>query len=226
MRARDNPFSTDRVLAVRYRPQGWDWDALLGRLSELDYRAAIVGPEGRGKTTLLEDLGERLRAEQGVDVKWLRLTRKQPRFDRRWLRTFFAGVTDRDVLLFDGAEQMGRLAWWSFLRMARRARVLVITSHRPGLLPTLVRCDTSPELLEWIVRELVGCTVRLPVRELFYHHNGNVREALRDLYDLCAESGSVGDATSSLPPKTAAFCLATRGVGASGPAGAATRGRG
>jgi hypothetical protein len=164
----------------------------------MDYRCAIVGPEGRGKTTLLEDVGVRLRSERGLCVKWLRLTRAEPAFDRRWLRTFFAGVTRRDVLLFDGAEQMGRLAWWAFLRKARRARGLVITSHRPGLLPTLVECETSPELLEAIVRELVGDTERLPVRELFNRYDGNVREALRHLYDLCAESGSVSKTTSSL----------------------------
>ena len=198
MRARDNPFSSDRVLSVRYHPQGWDWPALMTRLADLDYRCAIVGPEGRGKTTLLEDLGERLRAEQGFDVKWLRLSREQPRFDRHWLRTSFAGVTRRNVLLFDGAEQMGRLAWWGFLRKTRAARGLIITSHRSGLLPTLARCDTSPELLEAIVRELVGCTERLPVRELFNQYDGNVREALRHLYDLGAESGSVSETTSSL----------------------------
>jgi hypothetical protein len=185
MRARDNPFSTDRVLRVRYRPQGWDWDALMRRLADLDYRAAIVGPEGRGKTTLLEDLGARL-PEPGLGVKWLRLTREEPAFDRRWLRSFFAEVSPRDVLLVDGAEQMGRVAWWSFLRKAKRARGLIITSHRTGLLPTLVQCETSPELLESIVRELLGGPDGLPVRELFERHHGNIRDALRGLYDRFA----------------------------------------
>ena len=39
MRARDNPFAVDRVLAVRYKPQGWTWEALLSRLKHLRYRA-------------------------------------------------------------------------------------------------------------------------------------------------------------------------------------------
>ncbi len=187
MRARDNPFSTDRVLSVRYRPQGWSWDALMRRLARLDYRCAVVGPEGRGKTTLLEDLGDRIVADHGLNVKWLRLTREAPSFDRRWLREFFAGVTPRDVLLFDGAEQMGRLAWWNFLRKARRARGLVITSHTSGLLPTLVECETNEALFHTIVWELVGERAdELPVRDLFERHRGNVREALRALYDCCA----------------------------------------
>src|SRR5437868_15544127 len=80
VKARDNPFAADRVLRVRYRPQGWTWEQLLARLEQLDYRGAIVGPEGRGKTTLLEDLGERLKG-RGHNVRHLGLTRERPRFE-------------------------------------------------------------------------------------------------------------------------------------------------
>ncbi|MBK8000329.1 MAG: hypothetical protein IPK15_16805 [Verrucomicrobia bacterium] len=80
MRARDNPFSTDRVLRVRYRLRGESWDSLLSRLAALKYRGAIVGPEGAGKTTLLEDLEPHLVAK-GFEVVSLRLTRELPRFE-------------------------------------------------------------------------------------------------------------------------------------------------
>src|SRR6185436_15582003 len=62
MRAADNPFAVRRVLAIRYRLSGETWEGLLERLAALRYRAAIVGPHGRGKTTLLEDLAPRLEA--------------------------------------------------------------------------------------------------------------------------------------------------------------------
>ena len=183
MRARDNPFATDRVLRVRYRPQGWTWEQLLGRLAAMKYRGAIVGPEGRGKTTLLEDLGGHLK-ERGLGIRHLRLTRERPRFDEAELRVFFRDIGDRDVILFDGAEQMSRLGWWKFLRRSRRARGLVITSHRPGMLPTLVECETSPALLAEIVHTLHPPAGDADaVQWLFTRHGGNVREALRDLYD-------------------------------------------
>ena len=189
MNARDNPFATDRVLRIRYRPQGWTWEQLLSRLADLDYRAAIVGPEGHGKTTLLEDLGERLR-QQGHGVKELRLSRERPTFQRAFLKDFFAGVSGGDVLMFDGAEQLGRLAWWDFLRRSRRARGLVITSHRAGLLPTLVECQTDAPLLCGIVETLHPASASDPgaIHTLFSRHDGNVRAALRELYDSCSQT--------------------------------------
>jgi MoxR-like ATPase len=62
MIARENPFRADRVLACRYRPQSVGWDELIDRIQRHRYRAAIIGPEGTGKTTLLEDLAPRLDA--------------------------------------------------------------------------------------------------------------------------------------------------------------------
>lgn len=188
MKARDNPFSTDRVLRVRYRPQGHTWESLLDRLSALSYRASIVGPEGHGKTTLLEDLGARL-PSLGLNPKPLRLTRERPTFPRAFLNDFFATTTSRDVILFDGAEQLGRFAWRAFLRRSRRAGGLLITSHRAGLLPTLVECQTSPALLREIVDQLTGPNISndlAPAEALFDRHHGNVREALRELYDMHA----------------------------------------
>jgi hypothetical protein len=80
MRARDNLFSADRVLQVRYRLEGITWEELLRRLERLGYRAAIAGEEGTGKTTLLEELGARLEARQGrarlVRVEGGRLPRR------------------------------------------------------------------------------------------------------------------------------------------------------
>ena len=93
-------------------------------------------------------------------------------------------------MLLDGADLMPRLAWWRFRRRARNARGIIITSHRPGLLPTLINCTTTPELLDGIIVELLGENDggrrEHVVQRLFDEHNGNVRNALRTLYDMNA----------------------------------------
>lgn len=212
MRARDNPFASERVLEIRYRlPGGWTWESLLDRLACLGWRAAIVGPHGRGKTTLLEDLAPRLEAK-GFRVRTLTLRDEHPRLnaeDRARLRD----LGPRDVVLLDGAEQLGRLSWLFVKLRSRRAGGLLITSHRPGLLPTLLECGTSPDLLAAIARELSG-EEPSDVEPLFERHGGNLRNALRELYDRCMTSRPGDLATGcreyearNVPPK------GVRGIG-------------
>jgi hypothetical protein len=192
MRARDNPFRTDRVLEVRYRPLRGTWDELLARLDGLRYRAAIVGPQGSGKTTLLEDLAPRLR-ERGYAVRELRLDTETPRFAPGFLDRYAGSLTPAVVILFDGAEQLGPFAWRIFKHRCRAAAGLVITGHRPGRLPTLIETETTPELLSALVGQILGDQARevapiLP--ELYERHGGNLRDALRELYDRYAASAS------------------------------------
>ena len=175
MRARDNPFASHRVEKLRYRlPEGLTWDRLLDRLASLHYRAAIVGPHGRGKTTLLEELAPRLTA-QGFRIRTVTLRQEERKVGK------LPGLGRDEILLLDGAEQLGRLAWLRVRFACRRAGGLIVTSHRPGLLPTLLECETTPELLADLVRELTG--KEMEIRELFTRHGGNVRMAFWELYD-------------------------------------------
>jgi hypothetical protein len=185
MRARDNPFRTERVLSVRYRMADGTFDALLDRFDAMGRRAALVGPKGTGKTTLLEDLAPRLR-DRGFTVRELRLDEENPTFDRKFLKEFLRSLGRRDVILFDGAEQLGRFAWFRFERATRGAGGLLVTTHRAGRLPTLLATTTTPDLLDRLVEEILGSRsseVRSLTRGLFEKHRGNLREALRELYD-------------------------------------------
>ena len=185
MRARDNPFAVQRVLGVRYRLAGTTWDELMARLAWLRFRAALVGPHGSGKTTLLEDLGARLE-QQGFRLRTAILHTGDRRLSAAQRRILFQNVSPSEILLLDGAEQLGRLAWHEVRMRTRAAGGLVITSHRPGLLPTLHECCTTPELLEEILRDLLGSEPGVPATDLFVRHRGNVREALREMYDMYA----------------------------------------
>jgi hypothetical protein len=182
LRARDNPFAVRRVHAVRYRLAGVTWEELLDRLSALDFRAALVGPHGHGKTTLLEDLGARL-SERGFRVRTATLHQGERRLGAVRSAALFRDPDPRDLLLVDGAEQLDPLFWWTLRLRGRGAAGLVVTSHRPGLLPTLHECRTTPELLAGIVAELEGRADGEEIAALFGRHRGDLRLALRELYD-------------------------------------------
>ena len=180
MKARDNPLATHRVLAIRYRPLDASWSELLDRLDRMNYRAAIAGPKGSGKTTLIEDLIPHLVA-RGLAPRLIRLSEESRVVDESLLWD----LTACDIVLLDGAEQLNALSWLHFRWLTRRAGGLIITVHRPSRLPTLLRTTTTPQLLQQITNELLGGNTPPPARieELYATHRGNLREALRELYD-------------------------------------------
>jgi len=179
-RAADNPFAAERIDALGLRPVGWTWSGLLERLERLDYRGAVIGPHGTGKTTLLGELGRRLGPHRSVHVRIpaddLRVAARLPALD----------TTDRIVLL-DGSERLTAVAWWRLRLAWRHAAGLVITAHAPGRLPTLVEMRTDPALLRELVAELAPRDVDrigAALDGLFERHRGDIRSCLRALYDL------------------------------------------
>ena len=194
MKARDNPFRTECVLKIRYRPVDLGWNGILARLEAIGYRAAIVGPEGSGKTTLLEDLAARL-GERGFRGRIVRLDRGACSLPRGHVNAIAAELTKDDVVLVDGADELGALAWRRFRRATRAAGGLVMTSHKAGRLPTLVECRTTPPLLTEILQDLVGVeAARLEPAafSLLDEHRGDIRKVLRDLFDLYPTLSSAG----------------------------------
>lgn len=212
MKARDNPFRVARVLsAIRYEIPAGNGDdvritssasdtsdasggsgavVLLPRLEALRYRAAIVGPHGSGKTTLLEDL-EGVLAARGFRIIHIRLDTDDPRLpgERRTQARSSARVLGADdIICLDGAEQLGPIAWMRFRWRSRRAGGLIVTTHARGRLSTLIECVTSVGLLQRIMRRLAPDElVTAPsAADLFTRHHGNIRDALRELYDVYA----------------------------------------
>ena len=190
MKARENPFSVSLVLAVRYRFLEGGWEDLLGRLHALEGRGAIVGPEGSGKTTLLEDLATLLE-RRGRSVSLVTLSAGEHSLSSQQRRAVLEAVTSQSSLLVDGADALAPRAWRALFREGGGAGGFVVTTHAEGLLPTLWRTRTSPDLFAKTVQELTGAGPEAfgrPVEDLFRSHAGNLREALRELYDVCAEN--------------------------------------
>ena len=95
-----------------------------------------------------------------------------------------------DTILIDGAEQLGPWSWQRLHRRLKKAGTIVITSHKPGRLPTLHQCATDPTLLAELVNELAPDAIdTVDLDELFQRHNGNIRLCFRELYDLWAGRG-------------------------------------
>ncbi len=181
---KSNPLSTRFVepgrvewLTAHDRPS---LQQLIQRFThDMSYRAAIVGPHGTGKSTLLEHLVPKLgvivyRYAIGKDVEpisnsdrrefddndlvkivWLRLRGLWPSVElvrstkKLWAR--------KDTLLvIDGYEQLPRLVRGYVLSATRRfSRGLLITSHRPTALSTLYETQSSASLVHELLNRLL-----------------------------------------------------------------------
>jgi len=185
MRAHENPFRTACIGRLAFRHPTLSVPEIAARWRALGCRGAIVGPHGSGKTTLLRELGARLAGEGLRARHWFLGARTPlPRASSlvREARRLGAG----DVLLFDGAGHLPRLAWWRVARACRGAGGLLVTAHAGGRLPTLLETGTTPGLAEELTRELAGPAADALdplLRELYERHAGNLHEVFLALYD-------------------------------------------
>lgn len=180
LRACDNPFRVGQIHALEYVDPALNWDVVLSRLEARAWRGAIVGAHGRGKTTLLRELGTQLEGK-GFAIRHVFLNDTT-----KWTQD--AELEGRFVLL-DGCEQLGPVAWRHFRWAARRSSGLVVTTHQPGCLPTLFECRTTPDLLDTLLVRLVpeaGSALRETAQGLYVEHGGDMRTVWFELYDRCA----------------------------------------
>lgn len=165
--------------------------ALLERFEQKGRRAAIVGEEGSGKSTLLARLGSELE-NAGWTVRRFAARPNEEAAAR--LRAQLREMKPRELLLLDGFDHLPRLARFRLLRHAAKIGGLLATSHRTERsLPTLIDLAPSVDLLEDLARDLAGAEIGgLDLAEIHRRHRGNLRTALRELYDLWAarEGGS------------------------------------
>ena len=175
MRARENPFRTERLERLAFRAAlppnagATALDAIHARWTALGRRAAVVGPHGSGKTTLLRALAARAEREGFRVERWF-LNAESARPSAAALVRTASRLGPRDLLCFDGAGHLGPLAWRRVRRAARAAGGVLATAHAPGLLPTLHETRTDTVLLESLVRELVDAdtaSLRPLLAELF-----------------------------------------------------------
>ena len=185
-RPADNPFASHRVEGPGFLSRdSFEPENIARRLDRLGGRAAIVGPKGSGKTTLLEELDFYMT----WPVIWVRIPGSDAHPLRTALEQLDQPVTESHTVMIDGSEQLGVLGWRRFLLSTVRARRIVATLHRPGRLPTLIKCTPDLELLSKLVHYLApddAVILEPHLGELFQRHDGNIRLCFRELYDVYA----------------------------------------
>lgn len=197
--ARLNPFAMHWIEQIPYCFAAGDWSEHQERLRRMDWRGAIVGPHGTGKTTLLLELHQRFCAaiaaglERGPDdlpVACQLLTPGRGAFaDPASLVERIRSAPTHTLWLVDGWERLG---WWqrrTLQQACRRAAGLVVTAHRPSGMPVWIRTEPRPEILSHVLEHLspVGPPdLQHRATVAWARHRGNMRETLRDLYNQFA----------------------------------------
>ncbi|MCC6219863.1 MAG: hypothetical protein IT291_01325 [Deltaproteobacteria bacterium] len=185
MRARDNPFSTDRLEQLNYHFQSDSWDDVISRLKSIGTCSAVVGQEGSGKTLFLEQLALQLK-QRGFDAKLFRIGKSEK------LLISDSALQENCYVLVDDADLLGHCFMQLLRYRTRQTAGLIISSHKARrTIPTLISCQTSAELLYLLVNNLLEKHNAIRFSEIsnIYKRNcGNIRLALLELYALCSSS--------------------------------------
>ena len=183
-----NPFATcwTRPGALPFRFNNrQSTDQLIAKLAAQQWRGAIIGPHGSGKSTLLEALKPAIIAA-GRSIQTISLRDGQRRLPRHFFATWKSDTNA--IVIIDGYEQLGwpaRLHLWCRCRSTGAG--LLVTTHTPVRIPTLIHLSPDRKLVEELVDDL--CTevsiliTRADIAASHACHGSNVREILFDLYD-------------------------------------------
>lgn len=183
----DNPFATcwTRPGALSFQfPSGCSAANLIARLAANGWRGAIIGPHGAGKSTLLEHLKPLLVAE-GRSVAAIALRDGQRRLPHDWLGQ--ALEVANPLVVIDGYEQLSLVSRVLLRWRCRLAKAgLIVTSHRPTALPTLIELQPSRALVDQLVARLTADVPSLitsaDVAAGYAGHGSNVRDLFFTLY--------------------------------------------
>ncbi|MGY8688575.1 MAG: hypothetical protein ACKVHP_12690 [Verrucomicrobiales bacterium] len=125
MIARRNPSRMQRIEDELVFDPAWlgdSWEAFVARLQAQAWRGQIIGPHGSGNSACLRRLEHHLR-DHGMHPRFVLFNEDAYRPTTEWLSEIVAATNPNDILLIDGAEQLGRLQGWSWFRELSNARM-------------------------------------------------------------------------------------------------------
>lgn len=186
MKAHLNPFAPDHIqrqLPFDLALVDITWQALEQKWARLNYRAAVVGPHGSGKSTFLKTLAQRLRDDHHVVTLFFRVG------DTSLTQSDWEAVKKCDtttILLVDGEGHLTLHERHRLRKAAKQAGRYLAARHRPSTLPTLLHLRANANLASQLLARLElpeqdELQKRLPL--LLAKKNGNLREVWLSLYD-------------------------------------------
>lgn len=166
--------------------------ALVEKLAAQQWRGAIIGPHGSGKTSLLAACRDEFLQRDRLIAEY------SLHNNERTLPNLFKSSrdwNDRTLVIVDGYEQ---LSWRSRIQLLFLVRIrhagLLVTAHAPTSLPTWYQTKPSAELAEQVAQLAIDRALAdqpTPPQQLdrdiihaAYHSDGNIRETLFRLYDI------------------------------------------
>lgn len=183
VRPSENPFRSAAVDALRYQPEPETLGQIAARFGAMGFRGALIGPHGHGKSTLMRELAKIDPPGDADSHPVVQIAADLSNIHA--LRSHLRHLPG--VLMVDGYDLLPprwRFAVW-------KRKTVLITAHRPTRVPTLLRCESSPALLARLIGRLspdIGAGLGgAEVDRLLRAHRGNVRDALRELYDRVAD---------------------------------------
>lgn len=186
--AAENPLRSERIEEIPIRFETGGWRENLQRLQRLNFRAAVVGKKGSGKTCLLEQLCDRLTAAPDTRARLFNLPLDRRQHSRQ-LECAVEASGRGEIVLVDGVERLNFRQRNMVFRETLAGPGLIISVHRKCRLPTWIRLRTRVKLMQQLIADLgIATPAVLSASEIaFDRAGGNIREAFGLLYDQFAD---------------------------------------
>lgn len=185
MKAKDNPFRSSILDSLPFIFNKGNMNTIINTLEHNNWKGAIVGPKGTGKTTLLEQIGETLTA-RGFKITTVR----GEKLGILKLIAYFFKRQPNSILLIDAAENLSIFSSLLLTPAAFLQGGVLITAHQQSLMPTLYICEPSLETLYYLTSLIIGKSNTIDrhyLQFLFEENHGNLRNVFIKLYREFAE---------------------------------------
>lgn len=189
MKAQKNPFRSNLIAELRFAIEPTELAGLAHRILDKPGGYALIGPHGTGKTTLLEDLDQRITQtpEVEIEIRWIRLNQESSSHERKQALEQLLNPIAGIIYFLDGGEVLNVFDWWRIKRsLVHKQLRVTATLHKPNGITSLLQTSSDWTLALDCISKILGeapdKALRTVAKEAFKESNGNIRTTLRACY--------------------------------------------